>query len=138
MSDLYDEMSVPTSKPKRKRSKTPKKDLEAAVLRECMKVLHDDPRVLYCERRNTGAVVLEGGGFIKFGAKGAADIWCIVEVDPMCAPLHMEIECKRRNGKGRLSADQKKFQAMCISIGLIYEVVTSGVQLKLLIDELCS
>ncbi len=134
--------------PHRIRSK--RKDLEAGVLRECTRWLRANPGVVYVERRNTGAVAFEGGGFMRFGAPGAADLWCLVrcqmmakQVDqeppcwqcpPHCAReccsssclVHVEIECKRRDGKGRLSPAQKAFQDRCENIGVAYLVVTSA------------
>ncbi len=121
--------------PKRKR--TPKRNLEGAVVRECLRYLEDNDDVLYVERRNTGAVELQGGGYIRFGSKGAADIWCLVETYTFY-PVHVEIECKRRDGKGRQSKDQKDFQAMCERIGVPYFLVISAEELAKKIDELCS
>lgn len=117
-----------------------KKDLEAAVLRECLHFLRLHERVVYIERRNTGAVQFEDGGFLKFGARGAADIWCLMErsvsVHVFCERgrqhnvkidvlTHVEIECKRRDGKGRLSDKQREFKAFCEQQGIPYFVVTS-------------
>jgi len=127
---------IPIGKPKRK--KTPKKNLEGVVVRACLKHLREDPDVEYVERRNTGAVQLQGGGFIRFGSKGAADIWCLVRVSGNRvfpagmnhSPLeHVEVEVKRADGKGRLSKDQKVFQDMCNEKGIPYLVVTSVEQL---------
>ena len=116
--------------PNRRRSK--RKDLEAGVLRECIKWLRAQPDVLYVERRNTGAVQFEGGGFMRFGFPGAADLWCVVAegegllMDGATIPAHVEIECKRADGKGRLSPTQKAFQRLCHEKGIPYLVVTSA------------
>jgi len=127
-----------SSAPHRRRPRRKRKDLEAGVLRECLDWLAKHPAVVYVERRNTGAFHLSDGGYIRFGAPGTADIWCLVRgarvflaetmrgwyewIDPI---LHVEIEVKRRDGKGKLSAAQKKFQAYCKEIGVPYFVVTS-------------
>ena len=144
----------PITKPKRKRSK--RTDLEGHVVRECLKFLNDCPGVIYVERRNTGAVQFEGGGFIRFGSKGAADIWCLVketlyEVDVSGDPLdivaqsrisdsylvrHVEIECKRADGKGRQSPDQRAFQEFCDSQHIPYILTTSAEKLKLKINAI--
>ncbi len=131
----------PINKP---RKRSPKKDGEAVVVRECLLFLKQHPQVIYIERRNTGAVVLEGGGFIRFGSKGAADIWCLVDTtryltaynentnqwykscDPVGGITHVEIECKRADGKGRQSEAQKKFQEFCDSQGIPYILTTSA------------
>lgn len=132
----------------RKKHGTPKKDLEAAVLRECLMFLRSCEWVAYVERRNTGAVQFEGGGFLRFGHEGAADIWCLIrqplfgmdvsedltiETVHFKLPIeecqwfnHVEIECKRRDGKGRLNASQVKFQKFCGETGIPYFVVTSA------------
>lgn len=125
-----------------KKKRTPKKDLEGAVVRECLMFLAACEQVVYFERRNTGAVQFEDGGFIRFGSKGAGDIWCLIRtpVDnedglfgyiagrPMFSTIltHVEIEAKRRDGKGRLSLDQKTFKQLCEKIGVPYLIVTSS------------
>ena len=137
----------PINKP---RKRTPRKNLEAVVVRECLLYLKQHPQVIYIERRNTGAVVLEGGGFIRFGSKGAADIWCLIQcrslkhypdeqmfvcqdnIDGSCAGschTHVEVECKRQDGKGRQSEAQKAFQEYCDSHGIPYILVTSANEL---------
>lgn len=129
--------------PKRKR-RSKWRDLEASVLRECIEWLRAHPEVLYVERRNTGAMALEGGGFIRFGSPGAADLWCIIGklLASPCLHLfvgtcntHVEIECKRRDGKGRLSASQKAFKAQCAERGTPYLVVTSAQDLEKKLQE---
>ncbi len=132
----------PINKP---RKRSPKKDGEAVVVWECLLFLNQHPQVIYVERRNTGAIQLEGGGFIRFGSKGAADIWCLVRCrslkdyphgtlcmdnfDGSCegsCHTHVEIECKRSDGKGRQSEAQKKFQQFCDSQGIPYILTTSA------------
>lgn len=131
LDDVFEKM-----KPRRKKA-----HLEAAVQRECLKWLNAHPRVVYVERRNTGAVRFNDGGYVKFGAKGAADIWCLLQVPPThfvdddyggpeYIVQHVEIECKRRDGKGRLSANQKAFQKHCKENDVLYLVVTSAEDLE--------
>ena len=141
--------------PRRKR-KTPKKNLEGHVVRECLAFLQLHPDVVYMERRNTGMVLFEGGGAIRFGSKGAADIWCLMAQYKhrdncriglsngvtACCPedwcencsdckrlIHVEIEAKRADGKGRQSADQKEFQKFCDDYGIPYILTTSAEKL---------
>lgn len=136
--ERFDEMFPPdlfhySSRPPKKK-RTPKKDLEGAVVRECLTFLRACEQVVYIERRNTGAVQFEDGGFIRFGSKGAADIWCLIKTtvdvggweDAIDVIEHVEIEAKRRDGKGRLSLDQKAFKQLCEKIGVPYFVVTSA------------
>ena len=139
----FDKMFPPRATPTpKKKKRTPKKDLEGAVVRECLKFLAACEQVVYFERRNTGAVQFEDGGFIRFGSKGAGDIWCLIGAPvsnedglfgyiagrPMFSTTlcHVEIEIKRRDGKGRLSLDQKAFKQLCEKIGVPYLVVTSA------------
>ena len=132
----------PINKP---RKRSPKKDGEAVVVRECLLFLKQHPQVIYVERRNTGAVQFADGGFIRFGSKGAADIWCLVNTkrhylkcvrgewvmsrEPVGSITHVEIECKRADGKGRQSEAQKKFQEFCDSQGIPYILVISATKL---------
>ena len=136
----------PVGGPK-KRNRTPKKNLEGIVVSTCLQALHDCPDVIYVERRNTGSLEIEGGGFVSFGSPGAADIWCLVNTKryhmasddhgnwvcssvPTGHIIHIEVEAKRRDGKGHQSVDQKKFQEFCNSNGIPYLLVTSAEQLK--------
>ncbi len=130
----------PINKP---RKRSPKKDGEAVVVRECLLFLKQHPQVIYVERRNTGAVQFADGGFIRFGSKGAADIWCLVEapiqnwinnfdrhmIEDENVLVHVEIECKRADGKGRQSEAQKKFQQFCDYRGIPYILVISASEL---------
>lgn len=133
---LYDECKAATiEKLKKPRRKTPKKNLEARVVRECLKLLAEHPDVVYAERRNTGMVLFQGGGCVKFGHKGAADIWCLYRV-PMVIDIgittinrHVEIECKRADGKGKQTPAQLEFQEFCEEHGIPYLLVTSAKEL---------
>ncbi len=144
---------MPIGPPKRRRKRTPKKDLEGTVIRECLRALRACSAVVYVERRNTGAVLFQGGGFVRFGHVGAADIWCLVKLPGYRArkdrdgfPLqqrgilyqHVEIECKRADGKGRQSPNQKRFQELCDSCGIPYILTTSAQELMTKIDEISS
>ena len=130
--------------PKKRRRRTPKKDSEAAVLRECLLYLKKCPRVVYTERRNTGAIAFADGGFMRFGSPGAADIWCLIQMDAggvrktrnprymvFTDPqiTHVEIEVKRRDGKGKLSSAQQAFKQFCDKSDIPYFVVTSAADL---------
>lgn len=127
-SDLADELTLcpiceEAGKPKRKR--TPKKNLESGVVKDCLNYLVLDSRIAYVERRNTGAVSFGEKGFIRFGAKGAADIFCVLKDG-----RHVEIECKRADGKGRLSTAQQEFSKHCVTNGIPYVVITSVAELE--------
>lgn len=131
-------------KKKRKMKKTPRNMLEAVVQYECIEWLMAHKDVVYVERRNTGALTTMDGSFIKFGKVGAADIWCLVRPPSIInerlqqhvhywksvpMPWHVEIECKRRDGKGRLTGSQLEFKQLCEVRGIPYFVVTSAVDL---------
>ena len=130
-----------STKPKRHKRRTPKKDLEAAVKKECMGWLIAHPQVCYVERRNTGAVSYGDGGFMRFGVVGGADIFCRIRHQdlPGYGPIHpqpVEIECKRRDGKGVMSDDQLVFQQEMLDIGVPYLVVTSAEDMAKKLREL--
>lgn len=110
-----------------RRKKTPKKNLEAGVIKECMIWLNR--RGYYCERRNTGAIKTRDT-FLRFGRLGAADIFAAV------GGCHVEIECKRRDGKGRLSPSQKAFRREMGDYRIPYLVVTSAEDLEIQIGAL--
>lgn len=123
----------PRPKPRRLygKQRVPRSDLEGAVLKECKALLAALPQVLYFERRNTGAVAFEDGSRIAFGSKGAADLWCLMKHPKGCIdPIHVEIECKRRDGKGRLSPDQEAFARLMGGIGVFHITVTSAADLE--------
>ena len=123
----------PFPKPQRLygKKRTPKQDLEGAVLKECLAWLRAQPDVLYIERRNTGAIAFDDGSRIKFGSEGAADIWILAR-SPLAKSevRHIEIECKRRDGKGRMSPGQLAFQEQMLEIGVLYFVVLSAEELE--------
>lgn len=103
------------------RRKTPRNDLEASVVQECMVWLKQQG--YYCERRNTGAFQT-ASSFIRFGSPGAADLFAVID------GKHYEIECKRRDGKGRLSESQKEFAQRMDAYHIPYAVVQSAADLE--------
>ena len=106
--------------PKRKyKRKTPKHDLEDAVKKECFDYLKS--LGLPVNRQNAGAVHL-GTFHMKLATPGAADI---VTIMPDDSGRHLEIECKRRDGKGIQSDVQKAYQAKIEEWGGVYLLVTS-------------
>jgi hypothetical protein len=130
----------PIGKPHKR---TPKKNLESKVIRDCLALLHNYPDIIYIERRNTGAVKFTDGGFIRFGSPGGADIWCLLAVPireygitVSYSIRHIEIECKRPDGKGRQSPAQKRFQAICDDWKVPYLLVTSAEELRKALDKL--
>jgi len=136
--------------PQRKRKRTPKKHLEGTVVRECLQFLTKHPNVVYVERRNTGAVQFQDGGFIRFGSVGAADIWCLMRntiesIDSgtgdkwiMHSTRHIEIECKRADGKGHQTPDQRNFQDFCNNRHIPYILCTSTSELAKQLEAICS
>ena len=135
----------PIGVPKKRRKRSPKRDLEGPVVKACLRYLRNHHEVLYVERRNTGMVHFQGGGAIRFGSLGASDIWCLVRAPSWtqtgCGPevcYHLEIECKRSDGKGVLSDNQKVFRAMCLEKQIPYIVVTSVDQVAGKINEFIS
>jgi len=136
--NLYDDMMrtrCPGSPEPPKRKRSPRKNLEAGVIRDCIGYLHKSRRVIYVERRNTGAIQFTDGSRVAFGSKGAADIWCLIGTHRGTWPRssyvlrHVEIECKRRDGKGVQSQAQKDFQAFCDANHIPYLLVTSAEEL---------
>lgn len=81
---------------------------------------------VWCRRMNSGAIRTEGGGFMKFGSVGMADI--------LATPIRwtnqaggiitvLWIECKTPGGKQ--SQGQRNFQEEVTSSGHLYVVATS-------------
>jgi len=125
----------PGRKRKRSSSATPARDKEASVLRECLRMLESLPYVSYTERRSVGVMRTPAGQYMKFGRTGAADLWCLVQ-DCAGHVRHVEVECKRRDGKGRLSRSQEAFQARMKSAGVAYLIVRSADELKTALEKL--
>ena len=131
----------PVGKPKPRRKR---KNLEAPVQKAVLQWLSTQPNAVLVERRNTGAFALEDGGYVKFGVKGRADVWVewLHVMDPefgrtgMQYYVHVEIECKRADGKGRLSKDQKEFRDFCLTNHIPYLIVISVDELKVGLAEL--
>ena len=129
----------PVGKPKPRRKR---KNLEAPVQKAVLQWLSTQPNAILVERRQTGAFALEGGGYVKFGVKGRADIWVewrkVTRLwgNTVDGEVHIEIECKRADGKGQLSKDQKKFQEYCLTNCISYLIVTSVRELKIGLTKL--
>ena len=122
---------------KKRRRTTPKANLEDGVKKECMALLaglQKTGQVRLYERRNVLFMRTEDGGVIQAGVKGRADIWAVVldgrPADCPAIPTHVEIECKRRDGKGVQSDAQKDFEALCHRRGIPYLLVTSAADLR--------
>lgn len=128
LDEFFDRAGTFPPLPKQRRRKTPKKDLEAGVVKECMAWLCQ--KGYYAERRNTGAIKT-ANTFLRFGRPGAADIFAVINGQ------HVEIECKRRDGKGRLSDGQKAFATLMNDYHIPYFVVTSAGDLARHIGVLC-
>lgn len=116
-----------------KASKRPAHGTEAPVIRACERLLRTHPSVVMWERRNNGGVA-KGSHFIKFGAKGRADLFAIVETADHRL-VHVEAEAKRGDGKGKMSEPQEAFGAMCKRVGIPYVVVTSAAELAEWLEE---
>jgi hypothetical protein len=121
-------LEIPVVKAPSKRKKTPKDQLEASVIREAATVAKRRGWELH--RRNTGAVFTPNGGMIRYGEKGAADTYLIID------GRHIEAEAKRRDGRGRLSEAQKAFRSRCEEQGIPYIVYTSGDGFEKKIDKI--
>lgn len=89
------------STPTKRRRQSAKNDLEAPVLHDCLKWLHD--RGIFAYRQNTGTIRVNGRP-ISFGFPGAADITGILPDG-----RRLEVECKSLAGKQ--TEKQKRFQA---------------------------
>lgn len=127
-SNILDEMFPSDSATPKSRKPKPK---EAGILRACYKWLFKHPNVLLIERRTNMAVRMNDGRFIKTGQVGRADLWCVIEYPNLKGrwrQYHVEIECKRPNG--RSSQNQKAFQSFCGRQGIKYIIVHSLRELK--------
>lgn len=119
------EYKPPAKKPRKPRSSS-KKDLEAAVIKECKLVIAD--LGLFIWRQNTGEFAL-GDRYIRFGIAGQPDF-----IGSLPNGTFIGIEAKRRKG-GRQSGAQKEFQAKLeINQGL-YLLVRSGQELREKLEE---
>jgi len=119
--EIYQElMKVP--EPVKKQPKRNKKDLEGAVLKECLEYLHK--LGIFCWRNNVGAFQLSDR-YIKFGIKGAPDIIGVLKNG-----IILTVECKRRIG-GKQSVDQKMFQYRIEQNNGVYLLVKSAVELEI-------
>ena len=101
-------------------------------MRECRRVLAAHPEVVMFERRTVG-LFREEGRAIGVGVRGRGDYWAVLRDG-----RHIEIEAKRRDGKGRLSPNQDAFKEQCAVRGIPYAVVTSGADLRRFLASLTS
>lgn len=113
-------MSKPP-KIKKPRKKTPKSELESAVQREGMALLHK--MGIPCWRQNSGKVHI-GTYYIQLAPPGAADLTGILPDG-----RRLECEAKRRYG-GTQSNDQKAFQRMIESRSGVYILFHSAPELR--------
>lgn len=125
-------LDVPTVKQPSKRRRSSASDLEASVIKEAVLIARQ--RGWNLKRRNTGAVFTPDGRMIRYGGKGAADVFLVVQVNGM--PLHIEAEAKRRDGKGRLSAAQLAFAGWCHDEGIPYFTFTSGKEFESKVEKI--
>lgn len=58
-------------------------------------------------RRNAGRGKLEGGGYVKIGTAGHADIWGVA-----CPAIHFEVECKVDDEP--LTKRQEEWRQLCV------------------------
>jgi hypothetical protein len=71
-------------------------------------------------RRNVAHGKLENGGYVRNGIKGQCDTYAVVKG----TAKHIEIEAK--SATGRLSQDQKQWQAFCRVWGTPHIVLVAG------------
>lgn len=121
------QLAVPDMVENKPRQHTDPDQLESGVIHEAAAVAKR--RGWYIERRNTGVVQTDGGMF-RYGSRGAADTFVVVN------GLHIEAEAKRRDGKGRLSLVQQEFQARCAQYRIPYFVYTSGSEFEEQVDKI--
>ncbi|MEM8737250.1 MAG: hypothetical protein AAGG38_02065 [Planctomycetota bacterium] len=112
--------STGSPKPKAK----PSGDSEASVMAELHGVLARHPGIRMFERRTVG-VFDRGGRNVAVGVKGRADYWAVLSNG-----RHVEIEAKRRDGRGRLSPHQVSFREFCREHYIPYVVVKNGAELR--------
>jgi len=119
---------------RKKRRNLNRKGLENLVKKDCIALLHRLQKtgaVCLYERRNNITLPTTDGGMVFAGVRGRADMWAVVNLQGgvYARGKHVEIECKRADGKGSLSPKQKDFRTFCMEQDIPYLVVTSAVQL---------
>jgi len=102
-------------------AKTPKNDLEAAVLKEGKALLQS--LNIPCWRQHVGQMFV-GAYCIRFGMPGAADLTGILPDG-----RRLECEAKRRFG-GKQTQDQLVFQRMIEARGGVYILFHSAQELR--------
>jgi hypothetical protein len=100
---------------------------EAEVVRRVMEYLTLSG--IPCYRMNNGAYCTEGGGFVRFGAKGMSDIYAIGP-----GGRSVWIECKRPKG-GVVSPYQREFIDCMNRHGGVAVIVTSLESLEIQLKE---
>jgi hypothetical protein len=120
---VLDPLLAPVEWPEKKtRRNLNRKNLENPVKKACLALLarlQKQGSVRLYERRNNIALDTTDGGRVFAGVKGRADIWAVVRTEVLFPQnvqrtlQHVEIECKRADGKGRLSNAQSRFKAEC-------------------------
>ena len=125
----------PTS-PAKLRKKTPKHLLEDSVKKEIITRSREINHEVW--RQHCGLVRV-GPHYMKLAPSGAADLTGI-----MRCGKRLEVEVKRRDGKGRQSADQKKWQQFIEEHNGLYVVVKNCKEFEKFIEkhlttcEICS
>lgn len=97
---------------------TPEKEVQNQIL-NYLEELKDSGAPIFYERRQSGGVNYK---------KGIPDIYIVIN------GIHIEVECKRVNGK--LSVMQEKFREMCDKCNIIYYITDSFLFFKSFIDRL--
>ena len=129
-SNMWGKKKATSNHPPKRSNKrvTPKKELEAAVQKDCMDWLKS--LGLPCNRQNSGKICI-GRYYIKLAESGSSDI---VSVMPDGSGRILEIESKRLKG-GRQSDDQKGRQKLIEGWNGVYILANSLDVLKAKIKE---
>lgn len=107
----------PIPKPRKKKRRTPKEELEGAVQKECQTVLSGYGVLQW--RQNTG-VDRGRGRFVRYGKPGQPDLMGILP-----GGRFIGVECKRRKG-GKTTDKQKEYGAKILAQGGLWCVANSG------------
>lgn len=102
---------------------------EAAVLRDCSRILDEHPQVAFFWRNNVGAMKMDNGRYVKFSFVGASDLMAVSK-----RGRFMAIECKSTGKKP--TADQTAFLANVTAAGGFAVCVDHPSMLELALREL--
>ena len=93
------------------------------------------PRSLRVYDRHVGLFLTPGGRPVKINKKGMCDLWGVLTCAPLAGgpPLAVHLEIETKTGRGRLSADQRKWRAKCLAMRVWHFVHRDN---KKLIDEI--